>query len=162
MKSMPSPQALILSAVGVVVFLVSVPRVHQFALQDNERDAISSLLALSGAVHASEGEPRCESLPLQSTWDREMSRRLCDAHQEEKSSLIQRHGYLLELAHHVDGTPFIRAWPSEHGATGRTAYLLDKEQGLIKHANTGGSWSGTESMRPDGTEPGWSPKSLGS
>jgi len=159
---MPSPQALTLSAVGIVLFLVSVPRVHQFALQDNERDAVSSLIVLSQVIHAAEGESSERALPLQGTWDQEMNCRLYDAHAPEGTSLIQRHGYLLELAHRSDGTPFIRAWPSEHGATGRSAYLFDLEQGLITHSNSNGAWSGASSLRPDGTESGWLSRSQGS
>ena len=152
---MPSPQALTLSAVGVVLFLVSVPRVHQFALQDNERDATSSLLTLSKTVQAAEGEGSARYLPSPGTWDQEINCRLYDAHTTEESSLIQRHGYLLEFVHRADGTEFLRAWPSKHGATGRSAYLLDPERGLIEHPNSDGAWSGPTSQRPDGTEPGW-------
>ena len=155
MSRMPSPQALTLSAVGIVLFLVSVPRVHQFALQDNERDATSSLLILSKTVQAAEGDPSARQLSLPGTWDQEINCRLYDAHAAEGSSIIQRHGYLLELAHRTDGTDFLRAWPTKHGATGRSAYLLDPERGLREHPNTDGAWSGATSQRPDGTEPGW-------
>ena len=155
MSRMPSPQALIFSAVGVVVFLVSVPRVHQFALQDNERDAISSILTLSSSVIAAETSAGAESLPLPATWDQEMNCRLFDAHTFSNTSLIQRHGYLLELAHRLDGSAFIRAWPSEHGATGCKAFLYDLERCLIQHSNGNAEWSGARSLRPDGTEAGW-------
>jgi hypothetical protein len=156
MRRMPSPQALVLSAVGVVLFLVSVPRVHQFALQDNERDATSSLLILSKTVQAAAaGDSAARQLPLPDTWDQEINCRLYDAHATEGSSVIQRHGYLLELAYRTDGTDFLRAWPTKHGATGRSAYLLDPERGLIEHPNLDGAWSGPSSQRPDGTEPGW-------
>lgn len=156
MSRMPSPQALILSAVGVVLFLVSVPRVHQFALQDNERDATSSLLVLSKIVQAADGDSSMRQLSLPGTWDQEINCRLYDAHASEGSSIIRRHGYLLELAYRSDGTDFLRAWPSKHGATGRSAYLLDPKRGLIEHPNLDGAWSGASSQRPDGTEPGWS------
>ena len=162
MRRMPSAQALTLSAVGLVLFLVSVPRVHQFALQDNERDAVSSLITLSKVVHAGENESPERALPPQETWDQEMNCKLYDARPAEGTSLIQRHGYLLELAHRSDGTPFIRAWPSEHGATGRSADLFDLEQGLIEHSNPNGAWSGASSLRPDGTESGWLARSPGS
>jgi hypothetical protein len=159
MKHKLSTQALTLAAVGVVLFLVSVPRVHQFALQDNERDAKSSLLTLFSTVYADEGDRASRQIPAPEAWDQEVKCRLYDAHTSEGSALLQRHGYLLELAHRPDGSDFLRAWPTKHGATGRSAFLLDSERGLIEHENIDGAWSGPSSSRPDGTEPGWQSES---
>ena len=159
MKQKLSTQALTLSAVGIVLFLVSVPRVHQFALQDNERDAKSSLLTLFSTVYADDGGRANRQLPAPEAWDQEVKCRLYDAHSSDDSELLQRHGYLLELAHRADGSEFLRAWPTEHGNTGRSAFLLDPQRGLIEHDNTDGTWSGATSDRPDGTEPGWQPES---
>ncbi len=159
MKHKLSTQALTLSAVGLVLFLVSVPRVHQFALQDTERDAKSSLLTLFNTVYAGEGERANGQIPAQEAWDQEVKCRLYDVHSSDDPALLQRHGYLLELAHRADGSKFLRAWPTEHGNTGRSAFLLDSQRGLIEHDNTDGTWSGATSDRPDGTEPGWQPES---
>ncbi len=155
MKHKLSAQALTIAAVGIVLFLVSVPRVHQFALQDNERDAKSSLLTLFSTVYADDGSASAQRIPAPEAWNQEIKCRLYDAHPSDESALLERHGYLLEHAQRADGSEFLRAWPTRHGATGRSAFLIDSQRGLIENENTDGAWSGTASGRPDGTEPGW-------
>ena len=91
MRRLLSPQALTLSAVGAVLFLVSVPRVHLFALQDNERDAVSALITLSSPIFA--GETAAPSaIPEPETWNAELRARLHGSHPTSHSGLIRRHG----------------------------------------------------------------------
>jgi hypothetical protein len=153
--------ALTLVAVGLVVLLVSLPRLREFALAENESDA-RSLVAhlgelLAKPVHASESAPSVESLVHESS---ELARQLDDAEFLEQGRLLRRHGYLFELARAGGDSPAcVRAWPWHYKQTGVAAYAWTASIGLQGHANDGGQWSGPAQPPPSSldVESGWKP-----
>lgn len=131
--------AAVLLAVGVVVLLVSLPRLREFALRENESDA-RALVARLGEL-ASQGAPpstlaeTLERAPL-------LAQRLEDVAWLEHGALLRRHGYLFELV--ADGAgPRICAWPWEHRRTGCMAFRWSAA-GVESHPNDAGAWSGLE------------------
>ena len=160
--------ALTLVAVGVVVLLVSLPRLREFALDENEGDArrlvahLGELLA--HPVHAAEApEPEVsnvETLNVEQLvqGSRELSRQLDDAEFLDQGRLLRRHGYLFELAPRANAGPAtcVRAWPWHYRQTGLAAFAWTPDSGLQSHANDGGLWSGPE-QPPSAPDPasGW-------
>lgn len=151
MRSAFSPRNLALGAVAVLLFLVSVPRVHQLALQDNQRDAQSAVRALAKAAFPLSAEEGMSSYELSLA----LSERLRDVRYHEESGLIQRHGYLFEVSSRSQGGDLVRAWPVVHGETGVMAYMMSQESPLQTHRNSDAAWSGRSVTRPTGDEPGW-------
>ena len=149
MRGVLSPKNLSLASVGVLLFLVSVPRVHRLALQDNQRDAQSAVRALHQAVSTSSELVTPQALAAG------LEERLRDVKLHEEHGLIQRHGYLFEVAPGAGVGDVVRAWPVSHGDTGAAAYLMDPDGTLRVHANPAALWSGPLSSRPTGQEPGW-------
>ena len=149
--------AMTLVAVATVVLLVSLPRLRDFALRQNESDARQMALRLVGLisapVHAGElptagelvrGEPR-------------LARELRDLEILDGGRRLRRHGYLFEIAPPGEGTPpTVRAWPWEHGRTGRLAFVAVPGGGLFVHPNAEGRWGG-ERRPPErsGADGGW-------
>jgi hypothetical protein len=155
MRRLLSPRALSITAIGVLLFLVSVPRVHQLALLDNERDAQSSVRLLIPPVFGSQVHAAPAELPTVADLASILRTRLVDVQHQPGADLIHRHGYLIDVARDPLGRPIIRAWPSDHGQTGTRAFLYYSERGLLSHPNGDGRWSGLATGRPDGTELGW-------
>jgi len=157
MKRALSPRPLTLSAVAGLLFLVSVPRVHQLAVHDNQRDAMSAVLFLVPPVF---NDADLEAaLPSNESLSQELGHRLSDVRYDSKSRLIRRHGYFLDVGLTPDRHEIIRAWPEQHGRTGVDAFFYDRSRGLLSNPNTSAAWSGADSIRPDGTEAGWQPVS---
>jgi len=148
-KGFLSPKNLSLASVGVLLFLVSVPRVHRLAVQDNQRDAQSAVRALYQAVSTASAVATPQELAAG------LEERLRDVKLHEEHGLIQRHGYLFEVAPGSGLGDVVRAWPVSHGDTGAAAYLMDPDGTLRVHANPAALWSGPLSSRPTGQEPGW-------
>ena len=127
-------------AVSLVVGALSLTRMQVYAVHANERDAVQVVEQVGArlAAHGPDDAPPlaelCEGLlhPVEgSSWSADGRR-------------LRRHGYLFELAPGTDG-PRVRAWPTEHGVTGRAAFQWSPTKGLLGHKNQGGRWSG-----PDG------------
>ncbi|MBJ01653.1 MAG: hypothetical protein CMK00_02140 [Planctomycetes bacterium] len=146
-----SPKNLTLAAVAALLFLVSVPRVHQLAVQDNQRDAQSALRALAKA--AFQDPPEASATPRELSVA--LSERLRDVRYHEPSGLIQRHGYFFEASSAPGGLELIRAWPVDYGETGVFAYVMGSDASLRTHKNVEAAWSGASSERPTGEERGW-------
>jgi len=151
MKALLSPRNITLGAVAALLFLVSVPRVHQLALQDNQRDAQSAVRALAKAAFEA---PRAENLEARAL-SRVLAERLRDVRYDESSGLIQRHGYLFEVVSAPSDQDLVRAWPVAHGQTGVFAYVWTEETALLTHHNPNAEWSGAAEQRPTGREDGW-------
>ncbi len=131
-----------LVAVGVVVLVVSLPRLREFALRENEQDArlvverLATLLA--SEVQAGERALNVEALVLKAPG---YPRQFEDAEFLEGGTLMRRHGYLFEVGGAGDPLP-VRAWPWQHRRTGFSAYAWTRERELVGHANSDGSFSG--------------------
>lgn len=131
-----------LVAVGVVVLVVSLPRLRDFALRENEEDArlvVERLAALvENEVQAGERAANVEALVLKSPG---YPRQFEDAEFLDGGTLMRRHGYLFEIGRPGDTLP-VRAWPWQHRRTGFSAYAWTREQRLVGNANSDGSFSG--------------------
>jgi hypothetical protein len=151
MRSALSSRNLALGAVAVLLFLVSVPRVHELALQDNQRDAQSAVRVLAEAAFPASATEKLSPYELSVA----LSERLRDVRFHKDSGLIQRHGYLFEVSSDTKGSDLIRAWPVDHGETGVMAYMMDNDSPLRTHRNSNATWSGVSMARPTGEETGW-------
>jgi len=142
---------LTLVAVGVVVLLVSLPRLREFALDENEGDA-RRLVAhlgelLSHPVQAADAPAEQASNVEQLVHgSRDLARQLDDAEFLEHGRLLRRHGYLFELTPRAQpgAATCVRAWPWHYQQTGLSAFAWTPKAGLQAHANDGGLWSGPE------------------
>lgn len=143
--------AAVLTAVGVVVLLVSLPRLREFALRENEADA-RRLTARLGELCESPQTAPARDLGALLAAEQQLLTRLDDVDWLENGALLRRHGYLFGLA--SDGRSIV-AWPWEHGRTGLSAYRSSREK-LEGHPNPGGAWSGLASPpRPSDDDPLW-------
>jgi hypothetical protein len=137
-------------AVIAVLILVSLPRLQAFALEENEADA-AALTRVLGRALADErpAPPSLAGLVEEAGLD--------PAHDDlewlEGGRLLRRHGYLFELPAHPAGTA-LRAWPWTYGDTGRAAFVFRRAQGVLRHGNPSGAWTGP-GRPPAGLEPGW-------
>jgi hypothetical protein len=138
---------LTLCAVALVVLLVSLPRLQDLAVRENEGDARWLTARLGELGGTLEGAPRdirglLETQPT-------LTRLLDDAEYLEGGRLLRRHGYLFEVvaadgagAH--CGLSAVRAWPWRYERTGRQAYLWRCGEPLRAHDNALGRWSGLQ------------------
>ncbi|MHC4262078.1 MAG: hypothetical protein ACYSWX_06130 [Planctomycetota bacterium] len=123
-------------AVSLTVGALSLTRMQIYAVHANERDAVKLVDQLGERLET----PSDAAL-------RELSEDLLHPVEgsiwSEDGSRLRRHGYLFELVE-VGGSKRVRAWPSDHGVTGRAAYQWSGETGLRGHPNPEGKWSGPE------------------
>lgn len=135
--------AAMLVAIGIVVLLVSLPRLREFALRENEEDARALVQRLAGLatreVQAAE-KPSIEALLAS---DPSAKRQLDDVEYLDGGQRLRRHGYLFEVGHAADGT-YVRAWPWEWRKTGTSAYAWTAGKELVAHPNAEGRWSGPD------------------
>lgn len=127
-----------LVAVGVVVVLVSLPRLRDLALRDNELDAVhfARHLAVLAAEH-----PVAADVGQLVRDDPERRRSMRDAALLRDGALLRRRGYLFDVVLEGRGT-VVRAWPWKFGATGLGAFLVLPQGELLGHPNDTHSWSG--------------------
>jgi hypothetical protein len=149
--------ALTLAAVGLVVLLVSLPRLRDLALRENESDALWLTRRLAELAAASEPGPvqqLVEGAP-------DLRRQLDDVAFLEGGRLLRRHGYafeVLEQGQEPGAAPAVRAWPWHAGRTGGTAFVWTASAGLLGNANREGRWSGERPPPADaGPAGGWVP-----
>jgi cytochrome c-type biogenesis protein CcmH/NrfG len=140
---MRAADAATLTAVVAVVLLVSLPRLRDFALRENESDArqlVQRLAELVADPAPASATPTAGEL-LQAR--PQLRRELNDLELLEGGRTLRRHGYLFQVVPAVSGpAPAVRAWPWKHGRTGRRAFLAVPGQGLFASANQGGHWTG--------------------
>jgi len=138
--------ALTLAAVALVVLLVSLPRLRDLALRENESDAVwlaRRLAELSTEDLTPQAGGRAvrelvESRPL-------LKRQIDDVEYLGGGRVLRRHGYLFEVLALDSGSKprrVVRAWPWQAGHTGRVALVWSPETGLLGHENADGRWSG--------------------
>jgi len=143
---------LTLGAIGLVVVVVTLPVLRGFGLRENERDATRMLRVLasepmSSPITSSRGgdvviaggvQP---TLSLLAAHDRGIQRRLEDL-ETLPDGRLRRHGYLFDVVAAGPGEPMLRAWPWEHGQTGRGAFVWTPRRGLLGFPNSDGRFSG--------------------
>jgi len=151
---------LTLAAVALVVLLVSLPRLRDLALRENEGDAVwlmRRLVELCAKADGADLQALVEAEPR-------VGRLLDDAEFLERGRILRRHGYLFEVLdgsvdrpqsgqEPLDGSATtaqwaVRAWPWEAGRTGRLALLWTPQSGLVGHLNEQAEWSGTRPPSP--------------
>lgn len=132
---------LTLLLIGLVVMLVSLPRLRHFALRENELDALAMLSALG-----SDMQEWGEALP-----DGGIGALLAanPRHEDRFEDIevlpdmrLRRHGYLFDAVEAQPGQWVLRAWPWEHGRTGLGAFVYTPASGLLGHANPDGQFEG--------------------
>ena len=160
------PDTFTLLAVALVVLLVSLPRLREFALRENQGDA-SSLVQrlgrlLDNSVQAGPS-PTVQDLVQD---DALFAEQLGDAEFLDGGRVLRRHGYLFEVVP-ADAAPSggpdagapplqeetaaatasayrVRAWPWEHGRSGLASFVWLPGRGLARHGNAPGQWSGRD------------------
>jgi hypothetical protein len=140
----PAPRRVVhyltLVAIAAVVVAVSLPRLSEFALRENESDARAMMTRLAKALETRSGSPRnVEELVRDTSGLLKWS---TDTEFLESGRLLRRHGYLFELVAAGDRRR-VRAWPWSAGKTGNSAFLFEREP-LLAHANVDGRWSGLD------------------
>lgn len=142
-----------LVAIVAVIVLVSLPRLHAFAVEENETDAAVLARRLAQALGDAPGDGQPASLAALVD-ELGMRDRTDDLEWLADGRVLRRHGYLFELDPPHAAPRALRAWPWSYGATGRTAFLAHPSDGVRRHANDDGSWSGV-ARPPHGSESGW-------
>jgi hypothetical protein len=144
----------VLVVVGLVVLLVSLPRLRDFALRENETDAANLVTRIGrlcdGSVQAAERSNLHDLLAK----DPQLGKRLDDAEYLDGGRVLRRHGYLFTL---LPGTSArVLAWPWEHSRTGHAAFAWSGEQHLVGNPNVDGAYSGMNApARVDANDPQW-------
>lgn len=129
--------AYLLLALGLLVFVVSMPRFRAHVVEENTADAGTSLL-LVGEVAFERGEGDLIALLRE---EASLRHRMRDARPALVSGRLTHHGYFLDDALLVDGTRAFGAWPIDYGRSGRDAWLVTPSGELWRHPN-GGRWTG--------------------
>ena len=144
------PDAFTLLAVGLVVLLVSLPRLREFALRENQGDASSLVVQLGNLLGSSVQAAELGSVRELVQQDVSFAARLGDSEFLAEGRLLRRHGYLFEIVPaELEGPGSgqawrVRAWPWEHGRSGLASFIWLPDRGLAQHANADGRWSGPE------------------
>ena len=165
---------LTLAAIVSLVVLVSLPRLHGFALVENERDAVATVRRLArelGALPAAQQPGATQATPSPPTIGALLARgggpdllhELPDAELLDGGRLLRRRGYLfrIERAGPPAGARVVRAavaaegegagaelvvvaWPWEARRTGTIVVAGSAAGELRAHPNGEGLWSGRE------------------
>ncbi|MBL6720111.1 MAG: hypothetical protein ISQ08_01735 [Planctomycetes bacterium] len=123
-KILPAPPTgLLLTAVGAIVLLVSLPRMASYAAMDNASDARLAVRLL--------GEAACAQPPETTAWlallgDRSLRHRLQDARPVGLGAEVRHHGYLLTRI----GAESVLAWPERPGPESLPAFLWTQSSGV--------------------------------
>jgi hypothetical protein len=165
--------ALSLVAVLAVLLVVSVPRLHGIAVQENEADAKATAALLARALAPGGPAPSLRELLRR----KDLAGLGAVAEVLAQGKLLRRPGDQLEVtplapAGAAPGAPLgllvnargalapvraIRAWPWRHGATGRAAFLVTSGGALLAHPNTAGSQGLEGAGRDLASLAGWRP-----
>ncbi|MFO1009913.1 MAG: hypothetical protein U1F29_07615 [Planctomycetota bacterium] len=132
---------LTLAAIGLVVVLVSLPRLRAFALRENEQDAMQMLRLLANDAVKHPDVLRAGGLGALLAANDAHRVRLEDLELVEQGRL-RRHGYLFDAREAAPGRWVLRAWPWDHGHTGLGAFEIVPGGALHGFANPDGAISG--------------------
>ncbi len=132
---------LTLFLIGLVVVLVSLPRLRRFALRENELDAIALLEDLGHDMpELGEGLPASGIVALLASNPRHEDR--FEDLEVLPGGLLRRHGYLFDAEEAQPGRWVLRAWPWGYGHTGLGSFVFWPGEGLLGNENTGGACDG--------------------
>ena len=146
------PAAYLLLALGLVVFVVSMPRFRAQVVQDNTDDAGEALL-LVGEVAAQRGHRDVVALLAE---EASLRHRMRDARPTAGGDSMRFHGYLIGDVSLSDGRPALAAWPVDFGRTGRDAWVVTDDERVFRHPNEG-RWTGeARPLRRVDLADGWS------
>ena len=134
---------LTLLAIGLVVVLVSLPRLRRFAVRENETDAIHALKMLAADAEASPDALAAGGLGALLAASSSHQERFTDVELLEDGRL-RRHGYLFDVVRDEAGRACLRAWPWEHGRTGVGAFVAGGGA-VLGFENADGRYSGPAS-----------------
>jgi hypothetical protein len=150
--------AAVLGLVALVVFLVSLPRLREFALRENELDALHALRVLSEDALARPDALATGDLGALLAASPDHRVRLEDVEVLEGGRL-RCHGYLFAAAIAEAGRPVLVAWPWEHGSTGLAAFAIEPGGETLGLRNEAGVYSGPDAPLPPtpGASPEWIP-----
>lgn len=151
----------VLALIGVVVVLVSLPRLRRFALHENETDAIRAIRALGEDALARSPVGVPPNLAALAASSSALRARLEDLEVLEGGRL-RRHGYVFDWIEGDDGGGAIVAWPWEHGRTGLAAFAVELGGPVLGLANADGRYSGPRRpppppLRTPGDALAWTP-----
>jgi hypothetical protein len=132
---------LTLFLIGLVVVLVSLPRLRRFALRENELDAIALLEDLGhDMAEFGEGLPAGGIVALLATNPRHEDR--FEDLEVLPGGVLRRHGYLFDAQESRPGRWVLRAWPWGYGHTGLGSFVFSPAEGLIGNENASGQCDG--------------------
>ncbi|MBM3992432.1 MAG: hypothetical protein FJ298_15730 [Planctomycetes bacterium] len=146
--------AAMLVAIGLVVLLVSLPRLREFALRENEEDARALVERLAGLVTREVAAAENPSIETLLASDPTSQRQLDDLEYLDGGTRLRRHGYLFEVGRSPTGA-WVRAWPWEWRKTGIFAYAWNATADLVAHPNDEGHFSGPQSPPRLGDDAQW-------
>ncbi len=142
-RRLPLVDYLTILAIVVVVVVVTLPRLRGFAVRENETDAIHMLRALAMQPAQAGRDPTGNDLAQLVARDSALRHRLEDIECLDDGS-VRRHGYLFDVTMLRPGEPMLRAWPWNHGQTGKDAFVWTPQRGILWNANADGRFSGPE------------------
>ena len=146
-----------LALIGVVVVLVSLPRLRRFAIRENETDAIRMLRVLAADALANADAIAAGQVSGLLAASTEHRVRLEDVEVLDDGRL-RRHGYVFDAVRAADGRRVLLAWPWEHGRTGLGAFAVEPGGAVLGMPNEDGRISGPENpppLPPRGARPPW-------
>jgi len=129
---------LLLAAIGALVVLVSLPRLRDFVLCQNELDAVAALGLLGPLADEAPARARLAALVGR---EPSLERALADARALDGGRVLSHHGYFMALSPGPDG-PIVFAWPASARRTGLRAYARTPDGRLFVHPNRETPWSG--------------------
>jgi hypothetical protein len=141
---------LTLFLIGLVVVLVSLPRLRRFALRENELDAIALLAALGDDMGEFGAGLRAGGIAGLLAANERHEHRFEDL-ELLPGGLLRRHGYLFDAQETLPGQWVLRGWPWSYGRTGLGTFAFSSAQGLIGNANSDGRCDGP-ARPPEGAE----------
>jgi hypothetical protein len=139
--SLSAVDYLTLFLIGLVVVLVSLPRLRRFALRENENDAIELLAALGEDLGESSQGLSAGGLPGLLAANARHENRFEDL-ELLSGGVLRRHGYLFDAEQEQAGEWVLRGWPWDYGRTGLGSFVYSQSEGLVGNENLSGTSDG--------------------